>query len=74
VVLKEQSHSSLTERPFYIYDAVVALMGFNPEVDEHHLSRMALLKYTAPFNYLKIVKRYPKLEPTAETSLPIIRF
>jgi hypothetical protein len=74
VILKEQSLSSRTKRPFYIYDAVVALMEFNPEVDEHHLSRMALLKYTAPYNYLKIVEQYPELEPNAETPLPNVRF
>lgn len=74
VVLKEQSLSSSTKKQFYIYDAVVALMEFNPEVDEHHLSRMALLKYTAPYNYLKIVEQYPDLEPNAETPLPSVRF
>lgn len=74
VVLREKSLLSLTKKPFYIYDAVVTLMEFNPEVDEHHLSRMALLKYTAPYNYLKIVEQYPDLEPNAETPLASVRF
>ena len=74
VVLKEQSSFSRTKKPFYIFDAVVTLMELNPEVDEHHLSRMALLKYTAPYNYLKIVELYPELEPNAETPLPSVRF
>jgi hypothetical protein len=72
-LLQEDSQSSRTN-PFYIYDAVVALMEFKPEIDEFHLSRMALLKYTAPYNYLKILQQYPKLEPKADTPLPSIRF
>jgi len=72
-VLQEDSQFSRTN-PFYIYDAVVALMKFNPEIDEFHLSRMALLKYTAPYNHVKILQQYPKLEPKADTPLPSIRF
>jgi len=72
-VLKENPQLSRAN-PFYIYDAVVALMEFNPEIDEFHLSRMALLKYKAPYNYFKIIQQYPKLEPKAEAPLPSIRF
>lgn len=72
VVLRR--HTSLSaDNPFYIYDTVDALMAFNPNIDAHHLSRMALLKYTAPYNYLKIVEQYPMLEPTDDTPLPSIR-
>lgn len=72
-VLKEDSQYSRTN-PLYIYDAVVALMEFQPEIDKFHLSRLALLKYTAPYNYLKIIQQYPKLEPTDDLPLPSIRF
>ncbi|MFT4731210.1 MAG: hypothetical protein ACI89W_000213 [Gammaproteobacteria bacterium] len=73
VVLKQDLKASRTN-PLYIYDGLPVLMKFNPEIDEHNLSRMALLEYIATYNYLKIIQQYPRSEPIAVKRLPDIKF
>lgn len=53
-----------------VFKIVEILMSYQPNIDEFHLSRMALLKLKYPKLYLQLTDNYTELRIKAETTLP----
>lgn len=56
-----------------VEELVPILMQFRPQIDEFHLSRMALIKLKYPQTYQRLVSRYAELEVPPDTELPKVR-
>lgn len=48
------------------------LMRFSPQIDEHHESRMALLRLKYPHHYERLTADYPELAVSPDTKLPLM--
>jgi hypothetical protein len=73
LILKEVASSVSGKNSLHIYNLVNVLMKFSPQIDEFHLSRMALLQIVEPENYQKIITKFPELEPKPDSPLPAVR-
>ena len=56
-------------------DTIDRVMQFNPAVDNHHLSRMALIKIYYPETYSRLTAKYSELEVTeGSVALPPVSY